>query len=69
MKKWEIIRRTFQAKKFPKGSTARARLNRSFITSEYGSNKFVVLKNGVRYGDYNTLIAAKRAVEIGKKYG
>jgi hypothetical protein len=30
-----VLRRTFEAAKFPKGSTERARLNRDTLTSEY----------------------------------
>ena len=69
MGKWEIAKRTFKAKEFPKGSEARKRLNRSAITSEYGNDKFIVFKDGRRQDSYKTLISAKRAIKIGKMYG
>jgi hypothetical protein len=69
MGKWEIAKRTFEAKKFPKGSEARKRLNRNAITSEYGSDKFIVFKGGRRHDSYKSLTSAKTAVRIGKMYG
>ena len=70
MAKYEIARRTFEAKKFPKGSEARKRLNRNPITSEYiPSEKFIVFKNKRQYASYRTLSLAKHAVEVDRKYG
>lgn len=69
MAKWEIIKRTFEAKKFPAGSVARVRLNGDAITSQYNpSIKFLVYRNRRRYGEYPSLSTAKTAVNIGKKF-
>jgi len=68
MVKYEIAKRTFDAKKFAKGSTARKRLNKNALTSEYGSDKFIVFKNGIRFDSYKTLKSAKLSVQIAKKY-
>ena len=66
--KYEIAKRTFSAKKQPKGSEARKRLNQSPLTSEYGSDKFIVFKNKRRFDSYKTLSSAQRAVKIDKEY-
>ena len=68
MAKWEIAKRTFEAKKYPKGSEARKRLNENALTSEYGSDKFIVFKNGRRFDAYKTLTSAKMSIEIAKRY-
>ena len=68
MGKWEIAKRSFAAKKYPKGSAMRKKLNKSALTSEYGSDKYIVFKNGRRHDSYKTLALAQKAVQINKKY-
>lgn len=67
--KFEISKRTFAAKKYPKGSTMRKKLNKNALTSEYGTDKYIVFKDGRRFDSYKTESAAKRAIQIHKQYG
>jgi len=68
--KYEIKKRTFEAKNYPKGSLERKELNKDALTSEYNpSEKYYVYKNGIKDDGYATLAKAERAVEIDRKYG
>jgi len=65
----EIIKRTFEAKKHPKGSEERKELNKSATTSEYNpSEKFIVLVDGDRHDTYKTRKMAEFAVREIKGY-
>jgi hypothetical protein len=45
MEKYQVVKRTFEAKKFPKGSEERKRLNENTVTSEYmTSYKYAVME-------------------------
>jgi len=66
--KYEIVKRTFLAKKYKKGSEMRKRLNKDAITSEYGTDKFIVFKNKRRFDSYKTLKSAEHGVKIDKMY-
>ena len=67
MVKWEIVKRTFEANKFPKGSTARKKLNKNPITSQYSpSDKFIVYKDGRRFDSYRTKKMAQFAISLRK---
>lgn len=59
--KWKIKKRTFEAKKYPKGSEQRKELNRNAETSEYmPSEKFIVVnKETGFYETYKSLKLAK----------
>jgi len=52
MARWVVKKRTFEAKKYPKGSEERKELNRNVLTSEYNSNKFVLVDEDT--GTYET---------------
>ena len=44
MSKFQVIKRTFEAEKHPKGSPRRAELNESVVTSEYmHSHKYAII--------------------------
>jgi arylamine N-acetyltransferase len=46
MSKYQIIKRTFEAKMFWEGSPERAELNKSVVTSEYmPSHKYAIIGN------------------------
>jgi len=59
----QVFKRTFEASKYPKGSTARQRLNESVITSEYmPSYKYCVI--GARSSNaYRTKREALEAIK------
>ena len=45
MSNWTVLRRTFEAKKFPEGSAERAKFNEDALTSEYmPSYKYLLRK-------------------------
>lgn len=59
----EIKKRTFEAKKFPKWSGQRAKLNEQVLTSEYlPSYKYVVIE-GDKQRAFRTKSDAKRYTE------
>jgi hypothetical protein len=52
---WTVVRRTFEAKKYPKGSEDRARLNRDGLTSEYmPSYRYALCDRGAYFMAYPT---------------
>lgn len=67
MTKYQIIKRTFEAKKFPKGSEMRVKLNKTCVTSEYlTSNKFCILSEDGKFssGHKNRTEAEKFKSEL-----
>jgi len=59
----EIKRRTFEAKKFPKGSPMRMMLNRDPITSEYLPSQRYIVVNGSIKRSFTTKKEAEQYVE------
>jgi hypothetical protein len=44
MSKYQVVKRTFEAERFPKGSPERANLNENIVTSEYmHSHKYAII--------------------------
>lgn len=69
MAKYEIARRTFEAKKYPKGSATRANLNKNPLTSEYMvSEKFYVLRDDKLWRSFKTRKEAEIAIKYAKMY-
>ncbi len=60
-----IVKRTFEAAQYPKGSPERARLNENVSTSEYSkSQKYLFFTERWGYQTYKTLPEALEAEEL-----
>jgi len=68
--KWKALRRTFEAKKHPKGSVKRKKLNRSALTSEYQpSYKFIVYHGKQPFDNtFRTKKEAEKWIPKGKEH-
>ena len=61
---WKIIKRSFEACKYPKGSPQRNKLNRSSLTSEFAKHKrYIVTLNNKPKLSFPTYSSAKNFID------
>ena len=69
MPEYKVVRRTFEAFKFPKGSPERNRLNRNSLTSEHARNcPYLVMKDGKPAKSVPDLETANDLIKNPQKY-